>query len=438
MNNSLLDGDRVTAAALASAADSDIGFIESQIALMAKLSLPSDVEPVRTKDAAAFRTLVTFARGFRAAGVVPDGVMLKQVDGAFTTWRAARSTTDEFISAKVKEITALNDARLATTNNVATISNIGTVILLSILAFYMFFLMLRPLVKLATVATKLAAGDAVAIQPTRRHDEFGQLSGALAAWQRSSQSLVDGLRDGSSRASASASGLMSASEQLAAATADQTSATTSTSASMEELARTSTAIADTLGHIASQTIASRTDLEHVYLDNQASGAQTLVLAERIHEINKILALINEIADQTNLLALNAAIEAARAGDAGRGFAVVADEVRRLAERSKSSAAQITAIIGGSEAESNATVLAIERSASRMQDTLTLFASMVEASDNVKLLTEQQLTTTKEVAEALGRITVGSRQVSDTAKKISIAAASNATLAFEMEQMSRPD
>jgi hypothetical protein len=41
-----------------------------------------------------------------------------------------------------------------------------------------------------------------------------------------------------------------------------------------------------------------------------------------------------------------------------------------------------------------------------------------------------------VGEAMGRIAVGSRQMSDTAQKISSAAASNAALASEMETMSR--
>jgi methyl-accepting chemotaxis protein len=436
MNNARLDGDLSGSAVSATLADADIQYIKSEIALIAKLNLPSDAETIRTNDAAAFGTLVAFARGFITAGVVPDEVMLKEVDGAFNTWRSGRGATDDFISAKIKDNTALNDARLVKVNSVSSAASIGTVILLSILAFFMFVLILRPVVKLAAVATKLAAGNVVTIEPTRRRDELGQLSGSLASWQSSSQNLVDGLRDGSSRAAASASGLLSASEQLAAATAEQTSATTATSASMEELARTSTAIAETLAHVATQTIETRENLERAQVATQNSGTRMLALAQRVHDINKILALINELADQTNLLALNAAIEAARAGDAGRGFAVVADEVRRLAERSKSSAAQIAAIIGGAEAESNATVIAMEQTTQQMHRSLTLLSSVVEASDKVKVLTDQQGTSTNQVVGALGRIAVGSRQVSETARNISSAAASNAALASEMETMSR--
>ncbi len=68
------------------------------------------------------------------------------------------------------------------------------------------------------------------------------------------------------------------------------------------------------------------------------GKQSDVIANTVK-------IITEIAEQTNLLALNAAIEAARAGEVGRGFAVVADEVRQLADRTRSSTAEISTVIG---------------------------------------------------------------------------------------------
>ncbi|HLQ14270.1 MAG TPA: HAMP domain-containing methyl-accepting chemotaxis protein [Candidatus Eisenbacteria bacterium] len=436
LNNAGLKADSSGSAAYLTQADADLRFIETEIAFIAKLNLPSDAQAARTADEAAFHDLITFARRFIAAGPVPDNVMLSEVDGAFNQWRSARGSIDDFISAKIQENTALNNSRQATTNLVASVAGIGTVILLTILAYFIFVLILRPVVKLANVATELAAGNTVSIQPSKRHDEFGQLSGALAAWQQSSQNLVDGLREGSSQASASASGLLSASEQLAAATAEQTAATTATSRNMEKLARTTTAIAETLARVASQTGETRSNVERAQIATQASGTRTLALAERVHDISKILDLINEVADQTNLLALNAAIEAARAGDAGRGFAVVADEVRRLAERSKSSAASIAAIIGGAEAESNATVMAMEETTKQMQQSLTLLASVVAASDKVQLLTQEQGTATAQVVEALERIAEGSAQVSETAQKISTAAGNNVALASEMEARSR--
>ncbi len=62
------------------------------------------------------------------------------------------------------------------------------------------------------------------------------------------------------------------------------------------------------------------------------------------KIEEITTVIDDIAFQTNLLALNAAVEAARAGEQGKGFAVVAEAVRALAQRSSSSAKEISDLI----------------------------------------------------------------------------------------------
>lgn len=437
-NNGLLAGDTAGAQQSQSLAFTDIASITSGLALISALQLPGDATSVAAHYHDAATALTSFGGSFIAGGMHTDDQMLAQVDGALGTWRKAAAGVGPFINSEVATNQALQDSRRGYVNNILLVGALGFVILLLLLALVQFRLTLRPIVRLAGVASQLAMGRPAIIEATDRRDEIGQLTGALAAWQESSQRMVANLGDGSSKAAVSASKLSAAAEQLAAATAEQTSAATETSASMEELSRTSTAIAETLERVSVQAQETRDNLQQAQTDTQTSGERTLALAERVGDINQILGLINEIADQTNLLALNAAIEAARAGDAGRGFAVVADEVRRLAERSKTSAAKIAGIIEGAQTESNATVMAMEQSAKQMQHGLDLLAGVVDASDHVKLITQQQRTATEQVVEAMEQITVGSRQVSVTAQEISAAAASHAALASDMERMSGSD
>lgn len=68
-----------------------------------------------------------------------------------------------------------------------------------------------------------------------------------------------------------------------------------------------------------------------------------MLQKEAGHISGFSRLIKELADQSNLLAINASIEAARAGEYGLGFAVVASEVMELANQTKKSASEITAI-----------------------------------------------------------------------------------------------
>jgi methyl-accepting chemotaxis protein len=207
---------------------------------------------------------------------------------------------------------------------------------------------------------------------------------------------------------------------------------------MEELARTSVAIAETVDRVAKQAAETRENLEQAERDIETSSERTLALANRVNDVEVLLGLINEIADQTNLLALNAAIEAARAGESGRGFTVVADEVRRLAERSKSSAADIAGIIQNTQAETNATVMAMEKGAKQMQRGLVLLDEVAVATDQVRLTTQQQRSATEQVVESMQQLSETSRQISTTAEQLAHAAADLAGLSATLERSSATD
>lgn len=225
--------------------------------------------------------------------------------------------------------------------------------------------------------------------------------------------------------------LVAAAQRLAAATLEQTTAASQTSSSMEELSRSAATIADTADGVATQAGEVRARIATARNELKVATQNVSALAQRVGEIEGILVFIDDIADQTNLLALNAAIEAARAGDAGRGFAVVADEVRRLAERSKTAAAQIATLVQAAQVQSQSSVVSIETRASQMDLWLVMMGTMAEASAGVRLATQEQKLTVEQAVADIEGIALSSRSVAGTAHEIALAASRQSDLSTDV-------
>ena len=187
-----------------------------------------------------------------------------------------------------------------------------------------------------------------------------------------------------------------------------------------------------MDRVAGQAIDTAENLNEAEQDIRETSRRTAALAKRVDEIGGILELINEIADQTNLLALNAAIEAARAGEDGRGFAVVAEEVRRLAERSKTSAADIATIVEGVQDETNATVMAMEKAPARCRTACTCSNRSPRRPSSPAAPPRQRRVATEQAVETMEQLTGASRQVSATARQIAASAISLASVASRLE------
>lgn len=134
------------------------------------------------------------------------------------------------------------------------------------------------------------------------------------------------------------------------------------------------------------------------------------LVQKSNSIGEIIESISQIAHQTNLLALNAAIEAARAGEAGKGFAVVADEINMLSRESSTATQKIDAILKDviatvndvNQVIDNNNVI-VEESNEKLNDTVKIFESMLNSSEEVISVTEilqKELTNIVDIKESL--------------------------------------
>jgi methyl-accepting chemotaxis protein len=272
--------------------------------------------------------------------------------------------------------------------------------------------------EMAFVAKSLSEGDLRAqVKPRSDKDTFGQ---AFVSMVDKLSQVIGEVRSGAMALSGASAQVSSSSQTLSQGTSEQAASVQETTASLEQMSAS-----------INQNVANGRQTEEMAVKGAAeAGEGARAVTETIDAMREIadkITVIEEIAYQTNLLALNAAIEAARAGDHGRGFAVVAAEVRKLAEKSQTSAKEISGLASSS-------VSVADRSGRVLKDLVPSIRKTAELVQEVAAASAEQASGVAQVNQAMTRVDNVTQRNASAAEELASTAEEMAAQAQALEQL----
>ncbi|NLH79530.1 MAG: HAMP domain-containing protein [Phyllobacteriaceae bacterium] len=414
---------------------------------------------------AAFAAVIATARraGELAAGgdhEAAQKVLVGEFDRALDTLKTDISKTIVQMTDEAVAAAAVADREAERAILVGEgVVGLGAASVLAAMVWLVIATVSRPLRRLGTRMTGLAAGDvATPIEGEERGDEVGMMARAVDVFRRDAvekirleaetvaaesraraerRRLMDDLagrfeRSVSTvveRVATAAGELRATATSLTASAEETTSQSMAVSSASEEAATSVRSVAGAAGELANavREVGRRVEESSriaagAVAEADFTNRRVAELSETVDRIGSIVDLIDDIASQTNLLALNATIEAARAGEAGRGFAIVAQEVKGLAEQTPRATAEIGARIEQVQAstrQASAKIVEIGHTISTMNAISTDIAGAVEEEE----------ATTQAIAGSIGQAATGASEVtanivgvSRAAEEVSAAAA----------------
>ncbi|MFK2824246.1 HAMP domain-containing methyl-accepting chemotaxis protein [Bacillus sp. B190/17] len=171
-------------------------------------------------------------------------------------------------------------------------------------------------------------------------------------------------------------------------------------------------------------------INEIHLSIKEAEEYMGILEQHATQIQRVTGLITDISEQTNLLALNAAIEAARAGEHGKGFAVVAEEVRKLAEQSKSSAAEIEEMVKNIQTDTNMAASSIQTGSSKVEQGLSASQTSLEVFETIKTSVTDVGSKVETVSAAIEELQAMTENVSQSAAEVKRIAEKTAATAHD--------